>query len=161
MELKEKELIELINSGEYFILKVFMDGCSFCVDYAPIFEEAAKNRPHIKFVSFNMPGNSGGGSEFKKKYMVANGKEKLAAPATFIFDKGEMKARHFGKMSLQDLGQFINSGKGPENVNNQKDQARKELIDLFAKKGEIITLYETLPEMNKRIQELQMFLQQG
>lgn len=161
MELKEKELLELINSGERLVLKVFMDGCSFCVEYAPIFEEAAKNRPHIKFVSFNMPGNSGGSSEFKKKYMVANGKEKLAAPATFVFDKGEMKSRHFGKMSAQALAEFIESGKSPEVVDNKKEMARQELISLFSQKGEIITLYERLPELNKRILELQEFLNKG
>ena len=156
MELKEKELLELIESKEKFVLKVYMDSCPFCKEFAPIFDEAAKNRPGIKFVSFKRNGSELSGSEFAKKYMTVNGKEKLSAPALFVFEDGGMKYRHYGKLSLKDFSDFMEMGKSP---NQAKDQARVELIDLFAKKGEIMTLHEQLPEMNKRIKELQQFLE--
>ena len=157
-ELKEAELLELIKSGELFVLKVFMDDCSFCTEYEPIFAEAAKNRPNMKFVSFNLPARSDGGSTFKRNYMKANGKERIAAPATFIFDKGEMKYRQYGKMSAQELAEFIVSGKAPEKKVDQRELARQELINLFAKKGEIVTLAEELPILNQRIGELRAIL---
>lgn len=162
MELKEQELMDLIKSGESFILKVFMDDCSFCEEYAPIWDAASKKHSNIKFVQFNLPARTGGGSEFKRNYMKANGKERIAAPATFKFEKGEMVARHYGRMYQEQLDAFIKTGEVPQaQPSSQKEAARRELIDLFAKKGEIITFYEQLPALNQRINELQQYLNQG
>lgn len=155
MELQEKELLDLIASGEAFVLKVFMDDCPFCVEFAPVFEAAKEKFPGLKFVSFNLPRRSGGTSEFKKLYMTANGKERIAAPATMLFQGKELKARQYGKMSAGQLEHFIKTGKGPEAL---KEDMKNELLMLFAKKGEILTLGEQLPQINTRIVELQQEL---
>lgn len=156
MELKEQELLDLINSGEAFVLKVFMDNCPNCTDFEPIFERVAQANPQVKFVSFNLPRKSAGASEFKKKYMVANGKERIAAPATMLFAEKELKARQYGKMSEQDLVTFISTGKSKDDV---KNDLRLELNKLFSAKGEILTLTESLPAINKRIVEIKQLLQ--
>lgn len=156
MDLKEPELLELIKSGVKVVVDVWMDNCPFCDDYAPIFARQAELIPSIKFAKFHLPANSAGGSEFKKNYMKAEPGKGIKAPATMIFEGGELKHRHYGIMSAEQLVAFVQTGTPPV---DQRAVMTQELRELFGKKGEIITLYEQIPAINGRIQELKNVLE--
>jgi thiol-disulfide isomerase/thioredoxin len=158
-ELKEKELLDLIAEGKPLVLKVWMDNCDFCKQFAPIFDEVAKESqdPNLPFVAFNLPRNPAS-SSFASKFMMVDGRIKGSAPATMLFFEGKLKALHYGVMNKEALVSMINTGEAP---GNKKQQAQQELHNLFAEKGAIITAYEKLPEINKRINELEKLLIQG
>lgn len=154
LETSEKALLDLIATGEKIIVKVWMENCPKCDEYKPVFEKVAEESP-LSFLSFLLPPLTMGSSEFKKKYMKIKVGESLGAPATFVFEKGEMLYRHFGKMDEAQLKDFIGEGKAPV---NQAELAHKELIGLFARRGEITMLMDELPMIDAKIREIKKFL---
>lgn len=153
MEMKETELLELIATGKKVVVDVWMDNCPFCDEYAPTFEKVAGTVSDVAtFAKFNLPPVTAGTSEFKKKFMKVKAGEKLSAPATLIFENGELKYRHFGKMDEAALVAFVLTGEMPV---NKMQMAGQELLNLFARRGEITFLMEELPGINARIIELQ------
>ena len=165
MVIKEKELLELIKTGEKLVLKVFTDNCPHCVIYAPIFSGLAMMTPEINFKSLNLHDLPKGGSKFKRLYMMLADKEKADMPATMLFDKGEMISRKWGRMDEAALRAFIDAGAAPDPVPDYKP----ELINLFAQKGEIVhncqkhqkqidAWSSRLSEIDKRIIELEQIL---
>ena len=159
MELNEQELLDLIAGGTKLVVKVWMDNCPFCTEYAPIVEAVSKQLQDIKFVSFKLAANTGGSSQFKREYMKVGAGEKLSAPATFVFENGAMKYRHFGKMTSNDLINFITVGVEP--VNPKIEQAQKEYMNVLARRGEITFLMDELPKIDKKIVELRTTLGMG
>lgn len=158
-ELSEKAVLDLIDSGASIVLKVWMNNCSFCKRYAPIFEKAAETRKDasLVFAAFNLPAQIQE-SEFADKYMRENGAIKGSAPATMLFTDGKLIAKHYGLITQEQLDNFVLTGNPPT---DKKQSAQQELTNLFTEKGAIITAYEALPEINKRISELQKQLAQG
>lgn len=153
MEMNEKDLLKLINSGASMVVDVWGDNCPFCVQFAPIFDEVAKEFPEIKFVKFNLPKV---GSEFKKKYMTLQVGKGNGVPAIFVFEKKQMKYRHHGKIEAEQLRAFVKDGIDP-NI-GKKDQAKKELVLLLAKRGELSMFLEELPQIDMKINQLKQFL---
>jgi thiol-disulfide isomerase/thioredoxin len=158
-ELSEKAILDLIDSGAAIVLKVWMNNCSFCKKYAPIFEKAANNNKdkNLVFAAFNLPAKIME-SEFADKFMKENGSIKGSAPATMLFSNGQLSARHYGLITQEQLDNFVATGEPPV---NKKQLAQQELTNLFTEKGAIITAYEALPKINERIAELQMQLAKG
>ena len=158
-ELDEKAILELIDSKQAIVLKLWMSGCSFCTKYAPIFDKAANDNKDkgLVFAALKMPADLNG-SEFASKYMMVGDKIKALAPATMLFFEGELKAKHYGAISEAELSNFLLTGEPPV---NKKQVARQELQQLFALKGEYITIAEKLPAINNRIAELEQILTKG
>jgi thiol-disulfide isomerase/thioredoxin len=152
--IQESVLNEKILSGKKIVLKVEMDDCTFCTQYQPIFEKVASQFPDIEFLRFNLPRVGGPDSTFKRKYMKPDANGSISAPATFVFEGGQEKIKHYG---LIDEEQLIGLLSGVPVVDKKKI-AHQELINLFATKGEILTFTEKLPAINARIEELQKFL---
>lgn len=152
-ELDEKAVLELINSGAQIVLKVWQTGCQFCEKYAPIFQKLADNNPdpNIIFAAFNLHPKDASTSEFVKKFLTVDGKARVAAPATLLILNKQVQGRHYGYLSEAALVHFLATGDSLLDV-------RTELKDLFAKKGAILTGYEQLVHINKRIEELQQRL---
>jgi thiol-disulfide isomerase/thioredoxin len=158
-ELDEKSILELIDSGKAVVLKVWLSGCSFCAQYAPVFSKAASDNkdPDLVFAAFNLPMNPGE-SVFAAKFMTVDGKIKGSAPATMLFFEGQLKAKHYGAINEQQLATFMSTGEAPA---NKKQDAQRELDTLFRQKGLIITMAEKLDSINKRIAEVELVISQG
>lgn len=153
--MEEKELLDLIKEGGKLIVDVWMDNCTFCEQYAPVFDKVSSDNPHFNMVKFKLPAASAGSSVFKKNYMKSENGERIAAPATMIFENGELTARKYGLISEEELLELIHTGKIDP---TQKIVA--ELKHLYMIKGEIVTMSEQLPGLNKRIDELRKQLEQ-
>jgi len=97
---------EITPNGR-FVVKVWDDGCPFCVEYAPIFDKvvAELNMPNCSFkVPRNIP------SAFREKYMLENGKEKKSVPATILFEGGQVVNIAWGRLFEPQLKEFITTG---------------------------------------------------
>ena len=152
MEMNDKELLDLIAGGSKIVVDVWGDNCPYCVEFAPIFDSVAKEFPEIKFVKFNLPKV---GSEFKRKYMTLQSGSN-GVPAIFVFEKGEQKFRHHGKIDAEKLKAFVNDGVDP--MLKEKDQAKLELVMLFARRGEITFAIDELPQVDNKIKQIKQFL---
>ena len=151
----EKDLNELIASGAKVVVDVWMDNCPYCDQYAPIFEAFAAKHPELKFAKFNLPRISGADSTFKRNYMKPDANGSISAPATMIFEGGELKVKHYGLITEDQLAAFVATGDAPA---DKKKLAHQELMNLFETKGEIMTFAEKLPAINARIEEIQKLL---
>lgn len=158
MEMSELEVLEQIKTGKKLAVKVWMENCPKCDEFKPVFEKVAAEQIGAladQFVSFLLPPVTSGSSVFKKEYMKVKVGEKMGAPAVLVFENGEMKFRHFGKMDEASLINFIGKGEAPV---DQKNLARQELMLLFARRGELSMLLEELPQLDSKIREIQKFL---
>lgn len=163
MEMNESQVLELIKSGKKIAVKVWMDDCPKCVDFAPIFEKVAAESKASggisDYASFNLPSRpdpTTGSSVFKKEYMKPNeGQKSIGAPAVMVFNGGQLLYRHYGKMDEASLLAFIEKGEAPV---DQKNLARQELFQLFARRGELSLLLEELPHIDNKIKEIKTFL---
>jgi thiol-disulfide isomerase/thioredoxin len=135
-KLTEATFAKAIKDNDKLIIKGWQDNCSWCDEYAPIFAEAEKKYPKIKFAEIKI--QKDGPSEFRRTYMKADKGEQLGAPMTFLFVKGEMVMRHYGKLELHELEEMVNI--------NLKDYT---LAELYAIKGEAHTLIEIAQEQLK------------
>ena len=152
MEMNEKDLLDLISGGSKIVVDVWGDNCPYCIEFAPIFESVAKDFPETKFIKFNLPKV---GSEFKKKYMTLQAGSN-GVPAIFVFEKGEQKFRHHGKIDAEKLKAFVCDGVDP--MLKEKEQAKGELFTLFARRGELTMLIEEMPAIDAKIKQIKQFL---
>lgn len=138
--LTEETAIEFVKGNA--IVKAFMDDCSHCIEYEPIFAAAEERFPEYKFGAINIPKK---GSPFKNTHLPDANK----APATLLFKDGVLVRKQYGKMSAEELAGFILEGKLPEN------EKRQQLYKLFAEKGELTYNIEQfsmkLNEINQKI----------
>lgn len=153
-ELDEKSVLDLVDAANTLVVKVWMENCGFCKQYAPIFQKIAENNqdPNVSFISFKLPAGDLSTNEFAKRYMFVDGKLRAAAPATMLFSNKTLASKHYGTLSEDALKHYLLTG----DPNLDK---RLELEQLFTKKGAIITASEKLPQINKRIEELEKLLQ--
>ncbi|CAB4141163.1 hypothetical protein UFOVP410_2 [uncultured Caudovirales phage] len=82
-------------------------------------------------------------SEFKRTWMKMDKSDvvKDSVPALFIFEKGELKHRHFGMLYSDSLQHWLNTGEVIPSKLQQEERAtqekQKKLYNLFAQKGEL------------------------
>jgi len=110
VELNEDSIKEFIKSGTV-IIKGWMDNCSYCDDFKPVFEEFA-SKSQASCGSINIPVS--GASEFRRTWMKSKPGEPSGAPAIFVFENGELKRKHHGKLSLKELESFVKDGTVPQ-----------------------------------------------
>lgn len=139
--LEENFLLEMIAKTPKLVLKVWMDNCPNCDEFAPVFEKVAADTLGFAFASFHLPANTAGKSEFKKKYMTPDEKGKIGAPAIMIFENGELAFKNYGKISEMQFRELLMP-------------LEAKLFSLYARKGEILSAYEELPGVNQKIAQL-------
>jgi thiol-disulfide isomerase/thioredoxin len=88
----------------------WMENCTYCDQFKPIFQLVAEE-PAFSELAFSTIMIPRSGSEFKRLYMKANLGEKTGAPCTFLFSNGEFLRRHHGLLTVEQLRQFLTSGK--------------------------------------------------
>lgn len=150
VELTEETVKDFIKEGTV-VIKGWMDDCSKCVDFAPVFEKVSKQAPGVKFASMKI---SRDGSEFKRNYMKGKPNEPMGAPCTFIFENGEYKTRQHGKMTEEELLQFLRTHEPIE----RRPKSIKDLstIELKATVYDLMAIIEKsqqqIVEINKEIE---------
>jgi len=136
--LSEETAVEFVKGN--VIVKAFMDDCSKCAEYEPVFAAAEPLFPDYQFGAINIPKS---GSKFKSAHLP-DAKE---APQTLLFKDGVLVRKQAGKMSAEELAGFINEGALPKAAKQQ------ELYKLFAEKGE---LTYNLEKFSMRLNEINM-----
>jgi thiol-disulfide isomerase/thioredoxin len=103
-------------------------------------------------------------SEFKRTWMKMDKSDvvKDSVPALFVFERGELKYRHFGMLYSDSLAHWLATGEViPSKIQQEEKVAndkKQKLINLFAQRGELTYNMELmgnkLAEINKGIAEL-------
>jgi thiol-disulfide isomerase/thioredoxin len=92
------------------VVKVWDDGCPYCVEYSPIFDKVTKELG-VTTCSFKVPRNAP--SAFREKYMLENGVEKKSVPATLVFENGHLANIAWGRLHEPQLKAFLTTGELP------------------------------------------------
>lgn len=103
-------------------------------------------------------------SEFKRTWMRQDKSDviKDSVPAIFVFEKGELKQRHFGMLYADSLQHWLETGQVVPSKMQQEEKAAQErkhkLYQLFAQRGELTYNMEAmgaqLQKINVEIGEL-------
>lgn len=155
--LTEDDVQDFIKEGRV-VIRTWDEGCGYCTKYEPIFNQyiaetgvkAGVLRLHV--LKEKKP------SAFKRAYMKqdASDQTKETVPGTFVFENGELVARHFGAMSKEQLAKLVSDFKAPD---QPKEDPRQKLYHLFAQKGELIHNLELmqakLSQVNQEIINIQ------
>lgn len=160
MEMNEKEVLDLIKSGEKFLLKAKMENCPACDAFAPIWDKVSKELKDYKFIDFLLPKVSTEGAEFKREYMKQSFQgEKIGAPAVFLFEGGKLMFRHFSGMGEEEL-KVLATTTSEQRIEN----AKISLNNLFLRRGQLTFQHELflkeMPQVDAGIKEISEFLGQ-
>lgn len=176
MELLEDQVQDFIKDGKS-IIRTWDEGCGYCTKYEPIFNEyvnesgikAGVLRIHV-LPKKTKPGEVKTSeqiaeeqklkiSAFKRKYMKQETSDQTReiVPGTFVFENGELKARHFGAMSKEELKALV---EGYETPKPKEQPVQQKLYHLFAQKGEIVHNLEILQANLQRVNQEIINLQQ-
>lgn len=100
-------IAETASSVNAFVAMLALPNCPHCDEYYPTFvsvcnelENEGQKNIYAKIVVPH-------GSEIKRQHLRAEIGERVAAPATLVFRKGQRVARHFGKLTAQQLRDLI------------------------------------------------------
>lgn len=96
-----EQVNDIIKDNETVVLKVWRDGCPFCVEYDPIFNDVSTKHSDKTFASYKAQSPD---DELLKKY------ELKSLPATLIFKKGEFAYKHLGRLFADELENFLRTG---------------------------------------------------
>ena len=105
--LSTAQLAEIINNNDKVIVKAWMQNCPFCVQYSPIFDQSAGSHEGIAFTSIE-------NTKIETSFAAQHSIDLSSLPVTLIFEKGQLKAQAKGLMNLEQLNEFIATGKQPQ-----------------------------------------------
>ena len=128
MELTEDQVSEFIKDGKW-VIRTWDEGCGYCVKYEPIFNEY-ESESNIAYAKGGSNVSVSFGklrlhvlkdqkpSAFKRAYMKQDTTDNIkeTVPGTFVFENGELKARHFGAMTKEQLKDLVENYKAPVQV---------------------------------------------
>lgn len=119
-----------IETKMNFVVCFQLPSCPHCDEYAPIFDAIAENYSGFVFIRTIAEHRS----ELKRTYLKVDKGEKMAAPCTLMFEAGELKRKHFGKMTREQLIDFIEGRKvEPAKPKTLSDLSIQELHELLYK----------------------------
>jgi len=153
VHLTEESVADFIKEGRV-VIRTWDEGCGYCTKYEPIFNEYVKETQvkagvlRLYVLKEKKP------SAFKRAYMKQDTSDNIkeTVPGTFVFENGELMARHFGAMTKDQLAKLVSDFKAPE---AQQPSNQQKLYHLFAQKGELIHNKEILEfNLNRINQEI-------
>ena len=115
IQLTEETYKDFIKDGKK-VIRTWDEGCSYCVKYEPIFDEyVAESGVEAGTLRLYVLKDKKS-SEFKRTYMKQDKSEaiKETVPGTFVFENGELKARHFGTMTKEELKTLVETYTPPQ-----------------------------------------------
>lgn len=164
LQLTEESVKEFIK-GELVLIKVWAQNCPYCDklnDHLTKVDLSAFDCGALE-VSHPMD-KAPKPSEFKRTWMKMDKSDvvKDSVPALFVFERGELKYRHFGMLYSDALQHWLATGEVvPSNLQQQEkatQERQKKLYELFAQRGELTYNMEImaakLGEINKQIGDL-------
>jgi thioredoxin-like negative regulator of GroEL len=113
--LTEESVVDFIKEGRV-VIRTWDEGCGYCTKYEPIFNEYIAETGvkagvlRLYIMKEKKP------SAFKRAYMKQDASDQIkeTVPGTFVFENGELVARHFGAMSKEQLAKLVSDFKAPE-----------------------------------------------
>lgn len=150
--LTEESVVDFIKEGRV-VIRTWDEGCGYCTKYEPIFNEYIAETGvkagvlRLYIMKEKKP------SAFKRAYMKQDASDQIkeTVPGTFVFENGELVARHFGAMSKEQLAKLVSDFKAPEAQPNTTNK----LYHLFAQKGELVHNLEIMQfNLNRINQEI-------
>lgn len=141
--LTEESVKEFIQGDKVFV-KVFADNCPYCTRLDEQMERVDMSGYQCGMIKVSHPMDKNPQpSEFKRTWMRMDKSDvvKDSVPALFVFERGELKYRHFGMLYSDSLQHWLSTGevKPSELQRIEKEQAdrKQKLINLFAQRGEL------------------------
>jgi thiol-disulfide isomerase/thioredoxin len=133
--LTEETVADFIKEGRS-VIRTWDEGCGYCTKYEPIFNEymnetGVKNGVlRIYVLKEKKP------SAFKRAYMKQDTSDNIkeTVPGTFVFENGELVARHFGAMTKDQLAKLVSDFKAPDAIHPPKT------IEEYAQRASVIEL---------------------
>lgn len=122
--LTEDTYKEFLKEGRV-VIRTWDEGCGYCTKYEPIFNEYIAETQvkagtlRLFLLKEKKP------SEFKRAFMKQDkqGNTSETVPGTFVFENGELKARHFGAMTKAQLHDLVTNFKTPVDTTLLKARA--------------------------------------
>lgn len=108
MILTDETYKDFIKEGRV-VIRTWDEGCGYCTKYEPIFNEYIAETGVKAGVLRIYVLKEKRASEFKRTYMKQDKSENIkeTVPGTFVFENGELKARHFGAMTKDQLAKMV------------------------------------------------------
>lgn len=155
--LNEETVKEFIKQELVFV-KVYADNCPYCTrldEQLPKIDLSGYDTGMLK-VSHPMD-KTPQPSEFKRTWMRQDKSDviKDSVPALFVFERGELKQRHFGMLYSDSLQHWLATGQViPSKIQQQEkaaEEKRQKAYQLFAKRGELTYNIELLTAQLQKI----------
>ncbi|MEM0438383.1 MAG: thioredoxin [Candidatus Micrarchaeia archaeon] len=96
-EIKPEDFKKAVSSGKYVLVDFWATWCGPCLMMAPVFEQASKEVPNVKFAKVNV----GSAQELAQEYGI------MSIPTLILFENGSEKARITGALPLAAIKKFI------------------------------------------------------
>jgi hypothetical protein len=162
--LSEESVKEFIQGDKVFV-KVYADNCPYCTRLDEQMERVSLIGYECGMLKVSHPMDKNPQpSEFKRTWMRQDKSDvvKDSVPALFVFERGELKHRHFGMLYADSLQHWLQTGEVVPSKMQQEERAaqerQKRLYELFAQKGELTHNIEAissqLNKINAQIGEL-------
>lgn len=126
----EASIENAIATKMNFVVCLQLPECPHCDEYAPVFDSLSENYIGYMFIRTIAEHRS----QLKRKYLRVDKGEKMQAPCTLVFETGELKRKHFGKMTREQMADFIEGREvQPLKQKTLSDLAIQELHELLCK----------------------------
>lgn len=164
LQLTEETVKDFIQKDRV-IVKVWAKNCPYCDKLDDSFSKVDISRFDAGALEVSHPmDKTPRPSEFKRTWMRQDKSDviKDSVPALFVFEKGELKQRHFGMLYPDALQHWLDTGDVIPSKIQQDEKAANEkkqkLYNLFAQRGELTynldIINAKLMEINKQIAEV-------
>lgn len=152
--LTEESYKDFIADGRV-VIRTWDEGCGYCTKYEPVFNEYINETGVKAGVLRIYVLKEKKSSEFKRAYMKQDKSENIkeTVPGTFVFENGELKARHFGAMTKEQLAKLVSDFTPP----SQSKEPSCDLTHLKAKAFDLIRAIDInsaqLKQLNAQIEQ--------
>lgn len=137
------------------VIRTWDEGCGYCTKYEPVFNEYINETGVKAGVLRIYVLKEKRASEFKRNYMKQDKSENIkeTVPGTFVFENGELKARHFGAMTKEQLAKLVSDFTPPS-------QAKEPSCDLTHLKAKAFDLIRTRDIASMQLQQINAQIEQ-
>ena len=160
-----EETVKDFIQNDKVLIKVWAQNCPYCVKLDDALSKVDLSGFQSGMLEVSHPMDKAPRpSEFKRTWMKMDKSDvvKDSVPALFIFEKGELKHRHFGSLYADNLSHWLVTGEIIPSKLQQEERAaqekQKKLYELFAQRGELTynleIIHGKLAEVNKGLGEL-------
>lgn len=155
VQLTEETWKEFIQEGRV-VIRTWDEGCGYCTKYEPIFNEYV-NETQVKAGVLRIYVlKEKRSSEFKRTHMKQDKSENIkeTVPGTFVFENGELKARHFGAMTKDQLAKMVSDFTPPS-------ASKEPSCDLTHLKARAFDLIRTIEIASAQLKQVNAQIEQG